>query len=64
MDDHYGKGYYDKFINSLNYKPILIGLCYDEQVYSGVLPTDKHDVKLDYVVTDVEIIKICEKWEC
>lgn len=54
----YGKGYYDKFINSLNYKPILVGLCYDEQIFNETLPSDKFDVRLDYVITDAEIIKI------
>jgi len=57
----FGKGYYDKFINSLDYKPILIGLCYAEQVFEGKLPSDEYDKKLDYIITDQEIIKICEK---
>ena len=57
----FGKGYYDKFINSLNYKPILIGLCYEEQIFDGILPNDEYDKRLDYIITDAEIIKICEK---
>ncbi len=54
----YGKGYYDKFINSLSYKPLLIGLCYNEQICNETLPSNKFDAKLDYVITDTEIIKI------
>ena len=57
----FGKGYYDKFINSLNYRPILIALCYKEQIFDGVLPNEEHDAKLDYIVTDDGIIRICEK---
>ncbi len=57
----FGKGYYDKFINSLNYKPILVALCYEEQISSDVLPNNEYDVRVDYIITDTEIIKIGEK---
>ncbi len=56
----YGKGYYDKFIKSLNYKPVIIGLCYSEQIYHEVLNADLHDEKMDMIITDMDIF-ICKR---
>jgi len=57
----YGKGYYDKFLNSLNYKPLTVGLCYSQQITDSIDICNNNDVKLNYIVTDQEIIKtICE----
>ncbi|MGZ3807117.1 MAG: 5-formyltetrahydrofolate cyclo-ligase, partial [Bacteriovorax sp.] len=48
-----GKGFYDKYLSS--YRGIKIGLCFSAQL-SDLLPTEEHDVKLDYIVTEEEII--------
>lgn len=57
----FGKGYYDKFINNLKTKPLIIGLCFDEQIIDAEMNFEEHDAKMDIVVTDEEIIKInCE----
>lgn len=48
-----GKGFYDKYLSQ--YRGIKIGLCFEEQVEFNI-PTEKHDVKLDYIVTENEII--------
>lgn len=51
----YGKGCYDRFLcrqGSLT----TIGVCFDEQVYDGVLTLLKTDVLMDYVVTPTRII--------
>ena len=54
----FGKGYYDKFIKIQNPKPFLIGLAYHEQIYSGIIPTDKNDVKMNVIITDKGIMEI------
>ena len=51
----YGKGYYDKFIGSLKYKPMLVGLAYDEQIIDFIDDTNEYDVRLDCVITDRKI---------
>ena len=51
----YGKGYYDKFIDSLEYKPKLVGLAYDEQIIDSIDDINRYDVKLDCVITDRKI---------
>lgn len=51
----YGRGFYDKLLSSL--KDVkTIGLAYDFQVVQQI-PEDEHDVKVDMIVTDSEIIK-------
>jgi len=48
-----GKGFYDKYLS--HYHGIKIGVCFSEQLEDR-LPTEKHDVTLDYIVTDKKII--------
>ena len=50
----YGKGYYDKFLSSLKKtkKNVLtIGLAFSFQKYKKI-PTNKSDMKLDYILTE------------
>ena len=54
----YGKGYYDRYISSLDTKPMLVGVCFDEQIYDDGLPAEDHDVKLDFIVTPKRIIEV------
>jgi 5-formyltetrahydrofolate cyclo-ligase len=48
-----GKGFYDKYLS--DYHGIKIGICFSEQLDEN-LPTEKHDITLDYIVTDKKII--------
>ena len=48
----FGMGYYDKYLSKSNiYK---IGLCFSEQMVSS-LPTQKHDIKMDMIITENKI---------
>ena len=48
----YGKGYYDRFLNSPKNKNILkVGVAFSHQKYKK-LPNSKLDVKLDYILTE------------
>lgn len=51
----YGKGYYDKFYEN-NKKCSYYGYGFDAQFYEK-LPCEKHDMKLDYVITEKKIYK-------
>ena len=51
----YGLGYYDRFLNKLP-KAVKVGLCFDFQVMDKV-PREEHDIPVDYIVTDKEIIE-------
>ena len=52
----YGGGFYDRYIRRLkkNKKILTIGLAYSYQQLKKV-PTNKYDIKLDFIVTDKKI---------
>lgn len=51
----YGGGFYDRFIENLRPDVVLAALAFDFQVVDSV-PTEAHDRKIHYVITDREII--------
>jgi len=51
----YGKGYYDRFLTSTN--AVKISLTYSKQIVKSI-PSDSHDVKIDWIVTEDENVKI------
>lgn len=48
-----GRGYYDRYLES--YAGIKIGVCFEEQLKKE-LPCDEHDQRMDYVVTELDVI--------
>lgn len=52
----YGAGYYDRFFSSLKNDICKIALCYSFQIVEFVSPSP-HDVPMDYIITENEIIK-------
>ena len=54
----FGGGYYDTFLEKVrkkNNKALFIGVCYDFQIIDSV-PTEKHDVTLDFVISESKIL--------
>lgn len=51
----FGKGYYDRFLTGKNV--VKVGICYSWQVVEKI-ESEPHDVKLDYIVTEKEIIEV------
>ncbi len=49
----YGKGHYDKFLEKLDQKVIKVGLSFFPP--TALLPTENHDIALDYCITPEEI---------
>lgn len=49
----FGKGFYDKFLSEN--ACVKIAICYDFQVCKDI-PSEKHDVKMDCIVTPTKII--------
>ena len=50
----YGGGYYDNFLGNIKQNAIKIGLSFFEPI-DKIMDTEKHDVKLDYVVTTKKV---------
>jgi 5-formyltetrahydrofolate cyclo-ligase len=63
-----GGGYYDTFIASCRARaaeqgwepPLLIALAFREQIISGLIPCEEHDVPVDIVITPDEVLH-CSK---
>jgi len=51
----YGKGYYDRFLSSTD--AMKISLTYSKQIVKSI-PSDSHDIKIDWIVTEDENIQI------
>ena len=54
----YGKGYYDRFLNSYKRKqnkPLAVGIAFSFQEHHK-LPVNKNDFKLDHIITEKGII--------
>ena len=50
----FGKGCYDMFLE--NSHAIKVGFCYEFQ-FADDIPADKHDIKMDYVITENKLYK-------
>ena len=50
----YGHGYYDRFLSKIN--TAVIAITYAKQVVKSI-PTSKHDVKMDWLVTEEKYYK-------
>ena len=51
----FGKGYYDRFLADVKTEKMC--LCFGE-LLSPEIPTDEHDIKMDYIVTEKGSVKI------
>ena len=54
----FGKGCYDKFLAKT--QAVKVGFCYDFQLCDEI-ETDKHDILMDYLVSEKGILKIGKK---
>ncbi len=52
----HGYGYYDRFLKTIKKETVKIGLAFDFQLIEKI-PEEKHDVPMDIIVTDKEIIR-------
>lgn len=50
-----GKGYYDRFLATCTKDTVRIGICLGDQLLPAV-PFDRHDIKVQYIVSDGELI--------
>jgi 5-formyltetrahydrofolate cyclo-ligase len=53
----YGAGYYDVLLSQRTRNIQIIALAYDEQLVDSI-PAEKHDVKVDMIVTDKRVIRL------
>ncbi len=51
-----GKGFYDELLRKTSTEITLVGLCFEENLEER-LPSESHDVKMDLIVTDKQVIR-------
>lgn len=51
----FGKGCYDMLLCRMNAKKV--GFCYDFQLWD-IIPSDSHDIKMDCIVTERELLEV------
>lgn len=54
-----GKGYYDRLLSQISEACLLVGLAFDMQLVERV-PVESHDVALDLIVTESQVIDIAQ----
>ncbi len=54
----HGGGYYDRYLKSYGNNMLKIGVCFQNKLIDK-LPKEEQDIKMDYVVTEKIILKIC-----
>jgi 5-formyltetrahydrofolate cyclo-ligase len=55
-----GRGFYDRFLSQQDFAGVRCALCFHEQLLAENLPCELHDVAMDLVVTDKEVVR-CAK---
>ena len=55
----FGAGYYDRYLLRLRTNVKRVALAYQCQIYNGKLPTDAHDLPMDYILTETQIYRFC-----
>jgi len=56
----YGAGYFDILLSEVRGKIPLIAVAYEEQIV-GSIPSEAHDVKVDMIITDEQVINVKER---
>ena len=51
----HGKGHYDRLLSQASPNSVKVGICFDCQL-TEELPTEPHDIRLDWIITESETI--------
>jgi 5-formyltetrahydrofolate cyclo-ligase len=55
-----GKGFYDKAL--AQYQGIKVGVCFDFQISEKKIPTEQHDVRMDFLLTESGLVD-CQSYQ-
>ena len=51
-----GRGFYDRFLAQQDFQGVRCAMCFHEQILNEEIPREPHDIPMDLIVTDKEII--------
>jgi 5-formyltetrahydrofolate cyclo-ligase len=52
-----GRGFYDRFLSQQDFQGIRCALCFHEQLLNEAIPNEPHDVPMNLIVTDREVVR-------
>jgi 5-formyltetrahydrofolate cyclo-ligase len=52
-----GRGFYDRFLSQKDFQGLRCALCFHEQLLNEAIPSEPHDVQMDLIVTDREVLR-------
>jgi 5-formyltetrahydrofolate cyclo-ligase len=52
-----GRGLYDRFLAQKVFKGVRCAICFHEQLLDEPIPSEEHDVPMDLIVTDREVVR-------
>jgi 5-formyltetrahydrofolate cyclo-ligase len=52
-----GRGFYDRFLAQQDIQAVRCGLCFHEQLLADSIPAEPHDMPMDLIITDREVIR-------
>jgi 5-formyltetrahydrofolate cyclo-ligase len=52
-----GRGFYDRFLAQQDFQGVRCALCFNEQLLHEPLPIEEHDMPMDLIVTDREVLR-------
>ena len=52
-----GRGFYDRFLAQQEFEGVRCALCYHEQLLEDEIPREPHDIPMDLIVTDQELLR-------
>ena len=53
-----GQGFYDRFLSQQDFRGIRCALCFHEQILPNPIPAESHDIPMNLIVTDREVIHV------
>jgi 5-formyltetrahydrofolate cyclo-ligase len=51
-----GRGFYDRFLAQQDFQGVRAALCFHEQLQDDSVPSEPHDVPMNLIVTDKEVV--------
>jgi 5-formyltetrahydrofolate cyclo-ligase len=52
-----GRGFYDRFLCQQDFQGVRCALCFHEQLQEEPIPAEPHDIPMDLIITDREVIR-------
>jgi 5-formyltetrahydrofolate cyclo-ligase len=52
-----GRGFYDRFLSQQDFQGVRCALAFHEQLQTSSIPCEPHDVPMDLIVTDREVVR-------